>query len=311
MSSNQCVPALICFGLTGSLENEPWIPISHRDSYEFQEQPDHPGHPDDAHNRESAPFLAQDEGEGWPPRDKVPEKTGLQYYTFVLRQRRFVAGVTCYMCYSMMVASFDTTLPLHVRDTFGWGSLPAGLMFVALNAPGVVLAPLAGALKDRVGTCLPSVIGFSAIAPFILLLGVPGDARFSQVGSGPGAQALYTISMVMIGCSIPLLNSIGTLEVSRESSPGLFTPPLLALTPVYRASVVAVDEIQTSHPGIFGPQGGHSRAVGIANMSWTLGIFFGPIISGPLADHVGYLEMNSVLGIYFLPSCSSLSASPY
>lgn len=64
---------------------------------------------------------------------------------------------------------------------------------------------------------------------------------------------------------------------------------------------MAVDEIQTSHPGIFGPQGGHSRAVGIANMSWTLGIFFGPIISGPLADHVGYLEMNSVLGMYFFP----------
>ena len=61
---------------------------------------------------------------------------------------------------------------------------------------------------------------------------------------------------------------------------------------------MAVDEIQTVHPGIFGPQGGHSRAVGIANMSWTLGIFFGPIISGTLADHVGYFEMNTVLGIF-------------
>lgn len=213
--------------LTGSLENEAWIPVSHRDSSEFREQSDHPSHTDDAHNRESAPFLAQDEDEDWAPRDKVPEKTGLEYYTFVLRQRRFAAGVSCYMCYSMMVASFDTTLPLHVRDTFGWGSLPAGLMFLALNAPGVVLAPLAGALKDRVGTRIPSVIGFLAIAPFIWLLGVPGDARFSPVGSGPGAQALYTIAMVMIGCSIPLLNSIGTLEVSCESNPGLSIPPLL------------------------------------------------------------------------------------
>ena len=219
-----CVCVCVLVLLTGSAEDESWMSFSQRDLYEFQEQSGFPAHLDEAHDGESAPFLNQEDSEGGPPRSRVPEKTGLQYYTFVLRQRRFAAGVTCYMCYSMMVASFDTTLPLHVRDVFEWGSLPAGLMFLALNAPGVVLAPLAGTLKDRVGTRIPSVVGFLAIAPFIWLLGMPGDARFSWMGSGSFAQALYTIAMLMIGCSIPLLNSIGTLEVACKLSSGLFSP---------------------------------------------------------------------------------------
>lgn len=189
------------------------------DSSAYQYQLHHSEDPIDTHNLDSMPFLAEEDVECRTPITEVPEKTGLQYYTFVMRQRRFVAGVICYMSYSMIMASFDTTLPLHVRDVFGWGSLPAGLMFLALNAPAVALAPLAGALKDRLGTRLPSAVGFLAITPLIWVLGVPGDSRFSWVGSGSGARGLYTIAMFLIGCSIPLLNSIGTLEVSCKSNP--------------------------------------------------------------------------------------------
>lgn len=59
---------------------------------------------------------------------------------------------------------------------------------------------------------------------------------------------------------------------------------------------VAIEEIQNKQRGIFGPNGGTSLAISIANMSWTLGIFFGPIISGAITDQVGYFKMNTVLG---------------
>lgn len=100
----------------------------------------------------------------------------------------------------------------YVRGTFHWGSLPAGLMFVALNVPMVPLAPLCGALKDCVGTWLPTVVGFLSIAVWVWLLGFPG--RFPGIDGGPSGQALYIISMIMIGFSIPFLNSVGTLEVT-------------------------------------------------------------------------------------------------
>ena len=58
----------------------------------------------------------------------------------------------------------------------------------------------------------------------------------------------------------------------------------------------AVDEIQSTHPGIFGPNGGYSRAMSLATMGWTLGTFIGPILTGTLVEQVGYYEMTCVLG---------------
>lgn len=209
----------------------------------------------------------------------VEEKSGLSYYTFLIRQRRFVAGVTSYMCYSIIIASFDTTLPLHVRDAFNWGSLPSGLMFLALQGPGILLGPLAGWLKDRVGTRYPTAVAFLVIAPSIWLMGVPGDERFAWLNCGKRGEIVYIICMIAIGCIIPLLNSVGTLEVT-----------------------LVVEEFETKFPGIFGPHGGNSRAVSIANMSWTLGIFIGPIISGTITDKIGYFEMNTILAVICLVS---------
>lgn len=54
--------------------------------------------------------------------------------------------------------------------------------------------------------------------------------------------------------------------------------------------------MELESPGIFGPQGGHSRAVLISRMSWTLGAFVGPILSGFLTETAGYYEMNCALG---------------
>jgi hypothetical protein len=163
------------------------------------------------HSKSSASSVVDEE-------PAIAEKCGLSFYTFVLRERRFLGGVTCYIAYSIIVASFDTTLPLHVRDAFNWGSLPSGLMFVALQGPGIIFGPLAGSLKDRVGTRLPAAIAFLIMAPSIWLMGMPGDERFTWLNVGRRGQAVYVTCMLVIGCMIPLLNSVGTLEVTRESS---------------------------------------------------------------------------------------------
>lgn len=59
---------------------------------------------------------------------------------------------------------------------------------------------------------------------------------------------------------------------------------------------MTVDEIEAKHPGIFGPNGGYSRALSLASMSWTAGSFVGPILSGFLVEQIGYYEMNCVMG---------------
>ena len=56
-----------------------------------------------------------------------------------------------------------------------------------------------------------------------------------------------------------------------------------------------VDELQSKHPGIFGSQGGYSHCESLPNVSFTTGFLVGPLLSGALADAVGYYWMNSVL----------------
>jgi MFS family permease len=58
----------------------------------------------------------------------------------------------------------------------------------------------------------------------------------------------------------------------------------------------AVDEIQGENPGIFGRNGGYSRAISVVSMSWTLGMFIGPILSGYGTEHIGYYGINCALG---------------
>lgn len=147
------------------------------------------------------------------------ERSGLQFYLYVLRQRRFLGGITSFISYSLIIASFDTTLPLHVRSAFNWGSLQAGLLFLALQGPGILLGPLAGNLKDKVGTKIPAAVAFFVIGPVLMVMGVPGDGRwewqrwFDESGRG---EVVYVVGMVVVGCMIPLLSGVGVLELTGE-----------------------------------------------------------------------------------------------
>ncbi|RHZ45547.1 putative MFS multidrug transporter [Aspergillus thermomutatus] len=204
--------------------------------------------------------------------ETIGEKTGLQFYVYMFRHRRFVSGVLGYFAFAILISSFDTTLPLHVRDAFDWDSMPAGLMFLALQGPGIALSPLCGWLKDRVGTRIPTTVGFLALAPLLWLLGMPGDERFPWANQGQRGPIIYAVDVTAVGIVSVLLNGVGIIEATTT-----------------------VDEIEKRHPGIFGPNGGYSRAMSICSMSWTIGAFFGPILSGYMAEQIGYYEMTSVI----------------
>ena len=69
---------------------------------------------------------------------------------------------------------------------------------------------------------------------------------------------------------------------------------------------VAIKDIESKNPGIFGPKGGLSRGLSMSSMSWTMGCLLGPVISGFLVESVGYYKMNCVLGTYSYFYLSSL-----
>lgn len=141
--------------------------------------------------------------------------SGIWFYFYLLRQRRFVAGTASYDFYAMLLTSFDTTIPLHIRGSFNWGSLEAELLFICLQLPGIILTPLCGSLKDRVGTRYPTGTGVLLIAPFFWLVGLPGASESSWTsGSSTTVKAVNVVSVTAIGCSFSLFNGLGFLEAT-------------------------------------------------------------------------------------------------
>ncbi|CAG7965326.1 unnamed protein product [Penicillium salamii] len=213
----------------------------------------------------------------------VEEIGDWRFYVYLFRQPRFTAGIVCYFVFALFIASFESTLATHVRHTFGWGVFPVGLLFASIQGPGMVLSPLVGWLKDRVGSCVPTTIGFISVAPFMWLLGVAGDVRFPWATRGSRGEVIYATCTTTIGCLVCLLNGAGMMEATET-----------------------VDELEAQSPGIFGPYGGYSRAVAITNMSWMSGLLVGPILTGLMVENLGYLELQCVLAaISLLASINS------
>jgi len=71
---------------------------------------------------------------------------------------------------------------------------------------------------------------------------------------------------------------------------------IFCVNPVYLVLSVTVQELEREHPGIFGQNGGKSRAISLVIMSWTFGTFLGPVVTGALTEKLGYSTMNNMLG---------------
>ncbi|KAJ6132224.1 hypothetical protein N7471_007439 [Penicillium samsonianum] len=158
------------------------------------------------HSAETEPLLNGDRS------STTEEIGGWRFYTCLFRQPRFTAGIVCYFVFALFIASFESTIAMHVRYAFDWGVFPVGLLFASIQGPGMILAPLVGLLKDHVGSRVPTTIGFLFVAPF-LWRGV-----------------IYGVCTTMIGCFMCLLMGVGTMEATatvdelEDLHPGIFGP---------------------------------------------------------------------------------------
>jgi MFS-type transporter involved in bile tolerance (Atg22 family) len=149
-------------------------------------------------------------------RDSTKEIGGWHFYIHLFRQPRFTAGIVCYFVFAMFIASLESTLAIHVRQAFDWGVFPVGILFASIQGPGMVLSPFVGWLKDRVGSRVPTTIGFIAVTPFMWLLGVAGDGRFPWATLGTRGKIIYGTCTTIIGVSMCLLNGVGMMEATGK-----------------------------------------------------------------------------------------------
>ncbi|KAM0798915.1 major facilitator superfamily domain-containing protein [Usnea florida] len=194
------------------------------------------------------------------------------FYRTLLFDPRILAGLANTLAQSVIIAGFDTTLPLYLLNTLDWGSLPVGMMFLGIQGPPIVLGPLVGGLRDRLGLRLPTVLGWALVAPFLWLLAIPGRPGFPWSAPASHGEAIVIVSIVGIGFGFLLIRGAGAFQL-----------------------VAVTKELESQNQGIFGPKGANSKLSAMMEVSFNGGMLIGPLVSGVLSETLGYYYMNCVM----------------
>ena len=218
----------------------------------------------------------QEEGESLPllkkePLDsfKVPpnQPAAIRFFPllYCLSDPRLLTALLLAFIQATLLSTFDATIPTVAESYFGYNSLSAGLLFIALVLPYLLLGPLAGWAVDAYGTKPAAVLGFSYLVPMLVLL------RLVHPGSKP---------QIIIYCALLALCGIGLAVIGSPS--------------IVEASNV-VQAYDRANEGFFGPGGPYAQLYGLNSMVFSAGLTLGPLLSGALKDSVGYGNMNAVV----------------
>jgi len=210
------------------------------------------------------------------PEQQCPDAPSLSFYRIVLCNIRVIAGLLNTLMFAIILSGFDATLPLHLQRTFHWGTLPIGMIFLGLQVPGMVLGPIVGWLRDRMGLRYPTTIGWVLIAPILWLLGTPGTG-LDYADHGENGKVIFIAGIFGIGSVATLVRGAGTFQL-----------------------IAVMNDLQAEKPSIFGPHGGSSRIFSIAEVAFNIGTMLGPLLSGALVEAFGFSRMVGALGIISL-----------
>ncbi|KAI3319005.1 major facilitator superfamily domain-containing protein [Xylariaceae sp. AK1471] len=169
-----------------------------------------------------------------------------------------------------LLAVYDATIPTEAQSLFQFSSLQAGLIFIALDVPYLLLGPVAGWAVDRYGTKRAAVIGFGWMVPVLILLRLPPE------------ELLPKSRNIILYCALLALNGVGLAIIG---SPG-----------VVEASHV-VQKYDKANPGFFGENGPYAQLYGFNSLFFCAGLTVGPVVAGALKDCIGYGNMNLVFAI--------------
>lgn len=108
---------------------------------------------------------------GIDTRSEQSKKKKFQMPTTIilLKSPRLVTAVYGVFVQVAILASFDTLLPLFVKQTFDWGPFQAGLVFLNIAIPALA-GPLAGRLSDNYGPRWIAISGFLLTVPPLVLM---------------------------------------------------------------------------------------------------------------------------------------------
>ena len=248
-----------------------------------------PVDPNEAERQQANGATDDNEDENAPSDEETPllqgsksRENSLDNFRIPPNQPRLIRNVPVLYCLSnprlptalllafvqaTLLATFDATIPTEAESLFNFTSLRAGLLFIALDIPYLLLGPLAGWAVDKYGTKPATVIGFAYLVPVLIILRIPHAGGSSQI-------ILYSALLALNGIGLAVIGSPSIVEASN-----------------------VVQAYDKANPGFFGDNGPYAQLYGLNSLVFSAGLTVGPIVSGSLRDSIGYGNMNIVIAI--------------
>ena len=187
---------------------------------------------------------------------------------YCLSDMRVAVALLMALVQAMILSMADATVPTEAKSLLGFSSLGAGLLFVALGIPDLLIGPIAGRAVDKYGTKPAAVFGFAFLVPVLVLMRLPVD------GVVDGQK-----NILILWCTMLALNGAGLAIIGSPS--------------IVEASSV-VQKYDKANEGFFGKNGPYAQLYGFQSLTFSAGLTLGPVLSGTLRDKIGYGNMNAV-----------------
>lgn len=233
---------------------------------EAHEDTEEPNDTEAGHNdSEEDPLIPKEEEDNY----KVPPGQSRAIRSFpilyCLKDPRLLVALLLAFVQATLLATFDATIPTEAQQLFSFDSLKAGLLFIALVLPYLVLGPVAGLAVDRYGPKPAATIGFGYLVPVLILL------RLVRAG-GKTQIIIYCVLLSLCGLGMGVIGSPSIVEASY-----------------------VVQQYAKTNPEFFGANGPYAQLYAINSMVFSFGLAVGPLVSGSLREAVGYGNMNIVI----------------
>jgi MFS family permease len=169
----------------------------------------------------------------------TPGKRRLPTVFSLLASYRLDAALFGCFISAALLTSFDSILPLYVNQLWGWDSIGAGLIFLAVTIPSFA-GPFIGEYADKHGVRWLATTGFIITAPCFILMRLVDHEGIRQ-------KVLLCALLALIGLGVTL-----------------------SLTPLMAEVSYAVDAQGAKRPaGFFGKNGAFAQAYGLFNMAYA------------------------------------------
>ncbi|KIW13504.1 hypothetical protein PV08_08692 [Exophiala spinifera] len=185
----------------------------------------------------------------------------------LLKSRRILVAFWGSMVVSMTMTAIDSTLPLFVNQIFGWNSLGAGLVFLALIAP-TLAGPLIGYWTDKYGPRWFAASGLLFCVPFWVLLRLIDHDNTNQA-------VLLCALLVLLGAATTLVMISLMAEFSK-----------------------VCDAKVRQDPDLFAGKSAYGQSYSIFNVAWAAGSLLGPLIAGAIKSSAGWKTMTWSMALW-------------